>query len=95
MASPPAEQPDDVNDVDSPAGFKSDEPSPMSGGATEADEVLGQGNKRKAGTMSDDVIVVDDEEELVRLKKMMKKSKKSPQKKSMKQGGLMGFFKKA
>ena len=94
MASPPAEQPEDISDMESPAGFKSDEPSPTS--LEDSASSSSSGTKRKA-----EVVVVDeDEDDAVRkqqegmvLARDLKKQKKSPMVKK-KQGSLMGFFSK-
>ena len=92
MASPPAEQPEDISDMESPAGFKSDEPSPTS--LEDSASSSSSGTKRKA-----EVVVVDDDEAVRKqqegmvLARDLKKQKKSPMVKK-KQGSLMGFFSK-
>ena len=93
MASPPAEQPEDISDMESPAGFKSDEPSPTSL-EDSASSSSSSGTKRKA-----EVVVVDDDDAVRKqqegmvLARDLKKQKKSPMVKK-KQGSLMGFFSK-
>ena len=85
MASPPAEQPEDMNDVDSPAGFKSDEPSPTSMDMVielDSAEVLSSQKKRKAERKSDGVSPA----------KRSKKIAKKGGEKKVKQANLMGFF---
>jgi hypothetical protein len=99
MASPPAEQPEDVNDMESPAGFKSDEPSPTSlEDSASSSSSSSSGTKRKAEV----VVVVDDEDDDDAVRKQnedmvlareLKKQKRSPMMKK-KQGSLMGFFSK-
>ena len=92
MASPPAEQPEDISDMESPAGFKSDEPSPTS--LEDSASSSSSGTKRKAEVVvvGDDDAVRKQQEGMV-LARDLKKQKKSPMVKK-KQGSLMGFFSK-